>query len=121
MGRGIPREVEWGIGLAFVIGMVILLVLAINTFQGPATTILLVVSGVFFLVGIFFLSGTQGSSRASPGAESGSSQQQSIVIGGAGTPTTIRQGGGEVLVACPGCGERVSEDFNHCPHCGAAL
>jgi hypothetical protein len=122
MGRGIPREVEWGIGLAFIIGMIILLVLAINSFEGPTTTIMLVVAGVFLLVGVFFLSGTQGGTGArSETAANGSSQQQSVVIGGPGTPTTIRQGGGEVLVACSGCGERVNESFNNCPHCGTKL
>jgi hypothetical protein len=124
MGRGIPREVEWGIGLAFVVGMVILLVLAIAKFEGPTTTIMLVVAGVFLLVGVFFLSGThKGAGTDADGGmgAGGSSQQQSVVIGGAGTPTTIRQGGGEILVACSGCGERVSESFNNCPHCGTKL
>ena len=137
MGRGIPREAEWGIGIAFIVGMVITLILAIQTFEGPTSVILLVVGGVFLLVGLFFLTGTQrgpdevGVGEAGLGA---SSQQQSVVIGGPGaepyrvaqggpsfTPAAATQGGQRVLVVCPGCKMRVSDSYKHCPHCGTAI
>lgn len=125
MGRGIPREAEWGIGIGFIVGMVIVLILAIQAFEGPTSVILLVVAGVFLLVGLFFLTGTQ-RGPAEEGAEGGGgSQQQSVVIGGGGgdEPVRVVQGGGasKVLVVCPGCKMRVSESFANCPHCGTKL
>lgn len=123
MRRGIPREAEWGIGLGFIIGMVVLLILAIQAFEGPTTVILLVVAAVFLLVGLFFLTGPQRGGAAGD-ADAGASQQQSIVIGGHGStePMRVTQGGvGEVLVVCPGCHERVADTFNNCPHCGTKL
>jgi hypothetical protein len=136
MGRGIPKEAEWGIGIAFIVGMVITLILAIQTFEGPTSVILLVVGGVFLLVGLFFLTGTQrgaddmGVEGAGMG---GSSQQQSVVIGAGGAePYRVTQGGPsympaaaqpgqKVLVVCSGCKMRVADSFKHCPHCGTAL
>ena len=136
MGRGIPREAEWGIGIAFIVGMVITLILAIQAFQGPVSVILLVVGGVFLLVGLFFLTGTQRGpdEMGATGAGGASSQQQSVVIGGGGgfEPYQVSQGGPtftpaaarsghKVMVVCPGCKMRVADSFKHCPHCGTAL
>ncbi|MBI2078126.1 MAG: zinc ribbon domain-containing protein [Euryarchaeota archaeon] len=125
MGRGIPREAEWGIGLGFIIGMVVLLVLAIQAFQGPLTVILLVVAAVFLLVGLFFLTGPQRGAAAEDAEGGASSQQQSVVIGGYGAgaePMRVTQGGAsQVLLVCPGCHERVASTFNNCPHCGTKL
>src|SRR5688572_19468372 len=122
MGRGIPREAEWGIGIAFIVGMVITLILAIQAFQGPTSVILLVVGGVFLLVGLFFLTGTQRGPEdmaAESAGMGGSSQQQSIVVGAGGAePYQVTQGGPtftpaaarsgqKVLLLCPGCKMRV--------------
>lgn len=136
MGRGIPREAEWGIGIAFIVGMVITLILAIQAFQGPVSVILLVVGGVFLLVGLFFLTGTQrgpDDMAAESAGMGASSQQQSVVIGAGGPePYQVTQGGPtftpaaargpqRVLLVCPGCKMRVADSFKHCPHCGSAL
>lgn len=122
MGRGIPREAEWGIGIGFIVGMVIVLILAIQAFEGPTSVILLVTAGVFLLVGLFFLTGTQ-RGPADSAAEGMGSQQQSVVIGAGGPePYRVTQGGtSQVLVVCPGCKMRVSESHKNCPHCGTAL
>jgi len=138
MGRGIPREAEWGIGIAFIVGMVITLILAIQAFEGPTSVILLVVGGLFLLVGLFFLTGTQrgpDEMGVGDGGAGGSSQQQSVVIGGGGgaepyrvtqggptfTPAAGSQASQNVLLVCPGCKMRVSNSFKHCPHCGTAI
>lgn len=136
MGRGIPREAEWGIGIAFIVGMVITLILAIQAFEGPTSVILLVVGGLFLLVGLFFLTGTQRGPDEMGMADGGagaSGQQQSVVIGAGGAePYRVSQGGPtftpaashgaqKVLVVCPGCKMRVSDSFKHCPHCGTAI
>lgn len=135
MGRGIPREAEWGIGIAFIVGMVVALILAIQAFEGPTSVILLVVGGIFLLVGLFFLTGTQRGPDevGAEGGMGGGSQQQSVVIGAGGPePYAVTQGGPsytpaaahgphKVVVVCPGCKMRVSDTFKHCPHCGTAI
>lgn len=136
MGRGIPREAEWGIGIAFIVGMVIALILAIQAFEGPASVILLVVGGIFLLVGLFFLTGTQrGPDELGmrEGGMGGTSQQPSVVLGGGAepqrvppvapsfTPAAATQGAQRSLVVCPGCRMRVSDSFKQCPHCGTAI
>lgn len=119
MPAGMSRQTEQLIGVGFLLSMTVLLILAIVQFEGPTTFILLVVSGVFLLVALFFLTGT--SMPRSSGGDTGGSQQQSVVIGGGGADPVKVITQGSVLVVCPHCKGRVPESSVHCPQCGEEL
>ncbi len=90
--------------------MVIFLILAVTTFEGTPTILLIISALVFLTVGLVMLSGGESS-----GTSSGSSQQQSVVLGGG---RVITQGGDDVLRMCGGCNARVPENAKFCPQCG---
>ncbi len=121
MTEGLDRRTEAIIGLVFLGGMVISLILAVQTFEGTPTVILLVVSLVFLAVSLFFLSGQRsGSASGAGGANDDQSQQQSVVLGN-GRTVSQSSSGQAVYTPCPECGTRVSEDVTFCPDCGAQV
>lgn len=113
------RRTETLVGSAFLVGMVLALVLAVWTFEGAPTVLLIIMSLVFLGVALFFLSG---GSRPSPSsAGEGAAQQQSIVLGGSGEDAAISQSTSTVHVVCESCEERVPEAAAFCPSCGDAM
>lgn len=93
--------------------MVMALILAVTTFEGTPTMVLVLSAIVFLVVGLTMLGG--GSARSEP---DGSSQQQSVVIGG----RTIRQSSGSgILTVCTGCSQRIPETAKFCPGCGSSV
>jgi predicted membrane channel-forming protein YqfA (hemolysin III family) len=129
MARGIPRNAEWGIGVAFIVAMVVALVLAIQAFEGPTSVILLVLGGVFLLVGLFFLTTKE------PEAADAPPNGPTATHGSAAPPTFTPQGPAtgkapsftpaaaktRQIVVCPSCSMKVAASFVRCPHCGNAL
>lgn len=116
---GLDRRTEALIGTVFLIGMVVTLILAIATFEGTPTVLLILTSFIFLAVALFFFSGT-GSGRGAGAGDEGQSQQQSVVLGGGATPLVQKQGGG-VYVVCRHCGNRSPESAEFCPSCGKSL
>lgn len=110
MTEALDRQTQQWIGLVFLAGMVLTLVLAVWTFDGTPTIVLLVVALVFLVVSRFFLAGdvsepTANQAHASP------------ANGQAARPTHS----GPVYVVCPGCQERVPETDAFCSSCGHEL
>ncbi len=92
--------------------MVMALILAITTFEGTPTIVLILSAIVFLVVGLTMLGGGSGS-RGDAGG-----QQQSVVIGG----RTIRQSSGQgILTACSACSGRIPETAKFCPGCGSSV
>lgn len=120
MRQGMDRKTESVIGLIFLGAMVTTLILAVATFEGTPTIILLVVSLVFLGVALFFLSGSGTSTGASGGGSGSQGQQQSVVLGN-GKTVSQSSSGQEVYNVCPDCGERVPESATFCPECGARV
>lgn len=118
MTEGLDRRTEAIIGLVFLGGMVISLILAVQTFEGTPTVILLVVSLVFLAVSLFFLSGQK--SGSATGASDDQSQQQSVVLGN-GKTISQSSSAQPVYTPCPECGTRVPESASFCPDCGAQV
>ena len=123
MAEGMTRQSEMVTGLVFLGLMVIFVILAITTFHGTPTVLLIIGSVLFLGVGLFFLGGRGGGDGADQ------SQQQSVVLGDGHTISQSSSGmgaggsggSGGILVVCPSCGHRVPERFAHCPDCGAKL
>lgn len=111
---GMGRRTEAIVGGVFLALMVLFLVLAITTFEGTPTVLLVVGALLFLAVGLFLLAG--------PGEGSGGGQQQSVVFadgqllvqgGAAGGPL------GAAAATCGRCGRRGASAF--CPDCGARM
>lgn len=121
MTQGLDRKTQSIIGLVFLVGMVVTFIVAIGTFDGTPTLLLIVLAIVFLVVAIFFLQGA-GVSRGAGGVGEGQSQQQSVVLGGDGRTVTqsFRQSSG-VFVVCRSCSDRVPEGAQFCPACGASM
>lgn len=113
------RQTATVLGGVFLLGMVITLILAIWTFEGTPTVLLLVTSLVFLGVSLFFFSG--GGQPSEGAGEEGLSQQQSVVLGGQGGPATVEQSSSTVYAVCSACGERVQDSVEFCPSCGEAM
>lgn len=107
------RQTEQIVGFVFLGLMLLFLAIAITTFEGTPTILLLVAAFVFLGVGIFFLSGAQRGA-----GDDGQSQQQSVVLSD-GRLVTQSFGGGQR--SCHACGGMLQASFAHCPHCGAAV
>jgi hypothetical protein len=75
MAEGMTRQSEMVTGLVFLGLMVIFVILAITTFHGTPTVLLIIGSVLFLGVGLFFLGGRGGGDGADQ------SQQQSVVLG----------------------------------------
>lgn len=99
------QQTQQVIGYIFLALMVLFLVLAIGSFQGTPTVILIVAAVIFLAVGLSLLAG--------PSSGGGSGQQQSVVLGDG---RVISQGG--VLAICRGCSGRIPENARFCPDCG---
>ncbi len=106
----IDRTTEQWIGMTFLVGMVVTLILAIWTFDGTPTVILLITSLVFLAVARFFLS------RDEPSPASTAPAPGAATAAGASTPAGTR-----VYEVCPDCRERVPEQHAYCHACGAAM
>jgi hypothetical protein len=104
----LTKQTETIVGLVFLGLMVVLLIVALSTFQGQATLLLIVTALICLGVGLFFFSGP-----SSRGGGDGQSQQQSVVLGDG---QVITQSANR---SCPGCGAQVASTFAFCPHCGA--
>ncbi len=115
------------IGIAFLVGMVIMVILAVATFEGTPTIILLISASIFLLVGVFFLGGGTEGGIASGSGSSGSSQQQSVVLDNGrvvtqgGSSGQSSSGPGGVQVVCGGCNARNPDSARFCSSCGASL
>lgn len=109
----LDRQTEQIIGIVFLAFMVIFLAWGIMTWDGVPTVPILIAAFVFLIVGIFLLGGE--GRTGSPGA--GSSQQQSVVLGGG---RVITQGGGHIMDLCGACNHRLPPSSKFCPECGNA-
>lgn len=118
MSEGLDRRTEQMIGMVFLAGMVITLILAVATFEGTPTVILLVVSLIFLAVSLFFLSGQR--SGSATGTDGSQGQQQSVVLGN-GKTISQSSSGQAVYTPCPECGTRMPESSAFCPDCGAEV
>jgi hypothetical protein len=107
----VQRQTEQIAGFVFLGLMLIFVILAITTFEGTPTVLLIVGAILFLAVGVFFISGP------GRGDGDGQSQQQSVVFSD-GNVVAQQLGGGR---SCPSCGRGVQSSFAHCPHCGAAV
>ncbi len=111
------RSVETISGIVFLALMVLFLVLAITTFEGTPTVLLVVAALVFLPVGLYLLGGSMRG-----GGDEAPSQQQSVVLSDGRLVTqSSGSGGSAVLAVCPKCSARVPESYAHCPHCGAGM
>lgn len=110
MTSGMSRQNEQIIGFVFLGLMIVSLLLAVTTFDGTPTVLLLVSALVFLVVGLFLLTG--GQERPAPA----SSQQQSVILSDG---QTLVQGG--IQAVCASCGKRVPESARFCPGCGHAM
>lgn len=99
------------IGYVFLGLMVMALILAITTFDGTPTIILILAAIVFLVVGLTMMGTNSGL-----GGSSGSGQQQSVVIGGR---TISQQSDAGILTLCGGCNGRIPETAKFCPSCGS--
>lgn len=109
---GLDRSTEKIVGMVFLALVVLFMILAITTFEGTPTVLLVVSALVFLTIGLFLLMGPSAGGG-------GSSQQQSVVMGDGRTITQSQ--GGSVLAACPHCDARVPETSRFCPECGKSL
>ncbi len=118
--NGLGRQTESIIGLVFLVGMILTFIIAIASFEGTPTVLLIILSVLFLILGVFFLSG--GSSSQGDDGGSGSSQSQSVVFGNSGV-RVAQQGprGSQVYEVCSGCGGRAPEGARFCPACGHAM
>ncbi|HEX2065978.1 MAG TPA: hypothetical protein VHI93_04115 [Candidatus Thermoplasmatota archaeon] len=99
------RQTETVAGIVFLGLMVIFLLVAITTFQGTPTFLLIIGALICLGVGLFFFAGKGAGSD-------GPSQQQSVVLGDG---HSVAQGSRP----CVSCGSAVAATFAFCPHCGA--
>ncbi len=122
--NGMDRTVTMVIGGIFLVAMLITMILAIATFDGTPTVILLIASFVFLGVGIFFLAGgpSGGGAESAGGGGGGSSQQQSVVLAGGRvvTQSSDSTGASSVSIVCSGCNKRIPDSVAFCPGCGQA-
>ncbi len=120
--NGLDRQTESIIGMVFLVGMILTFIIAIVSFDGPPTILLIVLSVLFLILGVFFLTGS--SSRGEADAYDGSSQSQSVVLGHSGVRVAQQGPGnraGQVYEVCTGCGGRAPEGARFCPGCGQAM
>lgn len=104
------QQTQQVIGYVFLALMVLFIILAIQTFNGAPTWILIIAAVIFLAVGLSLLAG--------PGTGSGGSgQQQSVVLGDG---RVLSQSSHGVLSVCRGCSARVPETARFCPDCGHA-
>lgn len=110
MTEAIDRTTEQWIGMLFLVGMVVTLILAIWTFDGTPTVILLITSLVFLVVARFFLARDEPSPASTAPAHGAAS--------GAGSSDPA---GRRIYEVCPECRERVPEAHAYCHACGAEM
>ncbi len=118
--NGLGRQTKSIIGLVFLFGMIITFIVAIESFDGTPTVLLILLAILFLILGIFFLSGGSSSQRSA--AADQSSQSQSVVFGNSGV-RVVQQGpgGAHVYEVCSGCGGRAPEGARFCPACGHSM
>jgi hypothetical protein len=112
MPTGMTRQTEQIIGIVFLVLMILFVILAVTTFDGTPTVILLISALLFLGVGLFMMAG----GGAGSGGDGGQSQQQSVVLSDG---QVITQGGQSSH--CSGCGRRVPANARFCPDCGHAM
>ncbi len=115
--QGMDSTLRMILGSVFLVAMLVLVILALTTFEGTPT-ILLVVFGIIFLAValVFFFGGeSDGSAAVAAAAARPSSQQQSVVLSGG---RVITQSGGDIDAVCTSCNTRVPDNASFCPNCG---